>query len=95
MNPFQSMVFATTNRADLMDPAITTRLYSIQVPTVPLKELVQYTSKLLDSMLGSNSKKAEVLSDIEGRLSKLPQPTIRDCRQFAIISSIEKGVLSK
>lgn len=95
MNPFQSMVFATTNRADLMDPAITTRLYSIQVPTVPLKELVLHTSKLLDSMLGTNSKKTEVLNDVEQRLSKLAQPTIRDCRQFAIISCVEKGVLSK
>jgi SpoVK/Ycf46/Vps4 family AAA+-type ATPase len=94
MNPFQNMVFATTNRIDLMDAAVTTRLYSVEVPSVPLKELIRYTGEMLDSMLGSFEKKDVVLRNVEERLKGLDKPTIRDCRQLAIISSIENGVLS-
>ncbi len=95
MNPYQNMVFATTNRIDLMDPAVTTRLYSVEVSNVPLKELMNYASKMLDSMLGPVSNRNEILQDVESKLSALKTPTIRDCRQAAIISAIELGVLGE
>ena len=94
MNPYQSLVFATTNRPDLMDAAITTRLYSVPVANVPLTELMKYASGMLDSMLGPNPRKGVVMKDIEKRLTGLTTPTIRDCRQFAIVSCIENDVLS-
>ncbi|MHB2036117.1 MAG: ATP-binding protein [Nitrososphaerales archaeon] len=94
MNPFESMVFATTNRIDLMDAAVTTRLYSVELSNVPLKELLRYTSGMLESMLGPGTKKDVVLEVVGERLKALDKPTIRDCRQLAIISCIEKGVLS-
>ncbi len=94
MNPFESIVIATTNRADLMDSAITTRLYGVQISNVPKTELLKYTDNMLDSMLGPNPKKHLILKDVESRLENLQTPTIRDCRQMAIISCIENNVLT-
>jgi SpoVK/Ycf46/Vps4 family AAA+-type ATPase len=94
MNPFESMVFATTNRVDLMDAAVTTRMYSVELQTVPLKELLRYTGEMLESMLGTGAKKDVVLEEVAVRLKAVDKPTIRDCRQLAIICSIEQGVLS-
>ena len=93
LNPYQNMVFATTNRNDLMDAAVTTRLYGIEVSNVPMKELMKYTDRMLDSMLPPGEGKTRVLKDVEQKLFQLKTPTIRDCRQFAIISSIEQGIL--
>lgn len=94
LNPFETMVYATTNRLDLMDVAIRTRLYSVNVPNVSIQILIEEASSLLDSMLGSNPEKERVLKDVENRLAALETPNIRDTRQFTIMSCIELGVLS-
>jgi SpoVK/Ycf46/Vps4 family AAA+-type ATPase len=93
MNPSDCMVFATTNRMDLMDAAVNTRLYPVAIPNVPIKELVKYASKVVDSVLGPNPRKELVLKTVEERLSAMEEPTIRDCRQLVIAASIEKGIL--
>ncbi|MBI2183817.1 MAG: AAA family ATPase [Thaumarchaeota archaeon] len=96
MNPSETMIFATTNRLDLMDIAIKTRLYSVEVPAVPMETLMKAAQGLLDSMLGQNQEeeKKMVLKDVETRLRAVEHPNIRDTRQFAIMSCIENGVLS-
>jgi Cdc6-like AAA superfamily ATPase len=94
MNPNQSIVFGTTNRMDLMDPALSTRLYGVKVPSTPMKTLLNYSSKMLDSMLGDNPKKGKVLRDVKSKLAALKAPSIRDCRQITIISSIEQEALN-
>jgi len=94
MNPHQCIVFGTTNRIDLMDPALSTRLYSVEVSSAPMETLLEYASKTLDSMLGNNPKKNQVLEDIGSKLRALKSPTIRDCRQITIISCINEQVLT-
>ncbi|MFI5421736.1 MAG: ATP-binding protein [Nitrososphaerales archaeon] len=94
MNPNQSILFGTTNRMDLMDPALSTRLYGVKIPSAPVKTLLNYSSKMLDSMLGDNPKKAKVLKDVKSKLIALKTPSIRDCRQITIISSIEQQALN-
>ena len=93
MNPSDCMVFATTNRMDLMDAAVNTRLYPVSIPNVPIKELVKYASMVVDSVLGPNPRKDIVLKTVEDRLTTMQDPTIRDCRQLVIAASIEKGIL--
>jgi SpoVK/Ycf46/Vps4 family AAA+-type ATPase len=94
MDSHQSMVFATTNRKDLMDPALSTRLYSVEIHNAPMKTLLTYSGKMLDSMLGNNPNKSKVLKDVKSKLAALKSPTIRDCRQITIISCIEKKALN-
>jgi SpoVK/Ycf46/Vps4 family AAA+-type ATPase len=93
MNPFHTMVFATTNRLDLMDAAVTTRLYPVSVPSVPISELVSYASKTADAILGPNPHKDRVIRTVTTKLKRMKSPTIRDCRQLVITASIEKGIL--
>ncbi|MBI4257550.1 MAG: AAA family ATPase [Thaumarchaeota archaeon] len=97
LNPSETMIFATTNRLDLMDIAIKTRLYSVEVPAVPMETLMEAAQKLLDSMLGpeKSKDKDKVLKDVESRLRALEHPNIRDTRQFTIMSCIELGALSE
>jgi hypothetical protein len=95
-NPSETLIFATTNRVDLMDVAIRTRLYSVEVPNAPIEVLLQSAGSLLDSMLGPNQTggKKRVLEDVANRLKNIQHPNIRDTRQFTIMSCIELGVLA-
>jgi SpoVK/Ycf46/Vps4 family AAA+-type ATPase len=94
MNPSHSMVLATTNRPDLIDAAITTRLYSVNVSRVPIKQLLSSASQMIDQLLESPDQRQLVFKDVQARLRAAKAPTIRDCRQFVIISCIENKVFS-
>jgi SpoVK/Ycf46/Vps4 family AAA+-type ATPase len=93
MNPFNTMVFATTNRMDLMDAAVTTRLYPISIPRVPIKALVEYANKTVESILGTDPHRGKVVKTVAMKLKRMKNPTIRDCRQLVITASIEKGII--
>jgi SpoVK/Ycf46/Vps4 family AAA+-type ATPase len=92
MNPFNSMVLATTNRADLIDTAIRTRLYGITVSEVPMKELLDSAKRMIEQLLDTPSQRETIFADVETRLRNWQNPTIRDCRQLVIISCIENKI---
>ncbi len=95
VNPYKALVFATTNRVDLLDSAIATRLYNIQVPNVKIEDLLGYADSMFDSILGQgHSRKRETLSKVQEKLKAMREPTIRDARQLVIVSCIEDGLLS-
>lgn len=93
MNPFKTIAVATTNRPDLMDAAVSTRLYSIPILNVPRSVLLQYADDSLRTMIGTSPKRQIILKDVESKLSKLATPSIRDCRQIVIVSCIENQAL--
>lgn len=94
INPSNCMIFATTNRPDLVDEAIMTRLYHIEAPSLPLDQLLKVVDQILDSSYVEEFKKDKIRQVIKDRLAKMESPTIRDARHITVVECIEKGVWS-
>ena len=94
INPSNCMIFATTNRPDLVDEAIMTRLYHIDAPSLPLEQLMNVVDQILDSSYVEEFKKVKIRDLIKDRLAKMESPTIRDARHITVVECIEKGVWS-
>ncbi len=94
LNPYKAIVCATTNRPDLVDEAIRTRLYSIQSPNLPLNQLMTAVTKILEVSNMEDEDKKFVTNKIEERLKKMETPTIRDARQITVMECIERRLWS-
>jgi SpoVK/Ycf46/Vps4 family AAA+-type ATPase len=95
LNPNNCMIFATTNRPDLVDDAIKTRLYPIEISSLPLDQLMEVVDEILDSSYIENERdRIKIKEDIKERLNKMESPTIRDARHITVVECIEKRVWS-
>ena len=95
LNPNNCMIFATTNRPDLVDDAIKTRLYPIEVSGLPLDQLMDVVDEILDSSYIENEQdRIKIKEDIKERLDKMESPTIQDARHITVVECIEKRVWS-
>lgn len=94
VNPTNCMIFATTNRPDLVDDAIMTRLYHIEAPSLPIDQLMEVVDQILDSSYAEEFKKDKIRNVIMNRLEGMESPTIRDARHITVVECIEKGVWS-
>ncbi len=94
INPRLLMVTATTNRPDLIDDALRSRLYSMSVP-VPRKDDLLAIAKVLLKDSGLEGQAAtKVMSKVESDLQKLAKPTIRDVQHTITLECIEGGFWS-
>ena len=100
VNPANILVIATTNRSDLIDPALRSRLYSIEIPPLPIEELEQVAMDMLESSWpltmkhSGESLKREILQTIVEELKKKKCPSIRDVQHLIVEQCIERGVWS-
>ncbi len=94
IDPSQTLVCATTNRPDLVDMAIRTRLYPISAPTLRVEQLMKAVDEILNRTTADERAKKEARNRIQRRLSEMDAPTIRDARQITIVECIEGGVWS-
>jgi SpoVK/Ycf46/Vps4 family AAA+-type ATPase len=95
LNPNNCMIFATTNRPDLVDDAIKTRLYPIEISSLPLDQLMEVVDEILDSSYIENERdRIKIKEVIKERLNKMESPTIRDARHITVVECIEKRVWS-
>lgn len=94
LNPTDVMICATTNRPDLVDEAIQTRLYRTEIPLVPLDELMIIVQEILEHSEMMEDDRIKVAKSIKEKLSKMEKPTIRDAKQVTIIECIEGGYWS-
>jgi len=88
------IVCATTNRPDLIDEALRSRLYSIYFPPLPIEELKDIIDELLEITKVKNKDKEYIKRIVIEELKKLESPTIRDAKQITVIKCIEEGVWS-
>lgn len=88
------MVVATTNRPDLIDDALRSRLYQIVVPQLQLDELLQIGRVMLNDSGLHENKIDEVLKILKERLSKNDQPSIRDVQHFVVTECLGRGLWS-
>jgi SpoVK/Ycf46/Vps4 family AAA+-type ATPase len=94
LDPTSTIVCATTNRIDLVDAAITTRLYPVTIDTVTIQSLKIVISEILDISITDEKDKKIVETKIIDRLRNMEKPTIRDARQITVIECIKNGVWS-
>lgn len=94
LNPNNCMIFATTNRPDLVDDAIKTRLYPIKIPNPPLEQLMQVVDEILMSSYMDTLKRDKIRGDIEEKLKNMTSPTIRDARHITVVECIERDAWS-
>jgi len=86
------MVCATTNKPELVDDALRSRLYSIKVPNASLDDLSKIVGEILDASRINDTNKKEVRGIVINELKKIEKPTIRDAQQLTVINCIERGV---
>jgi len=95
INPNKTIVFATTNRLDLVDEAIQSRLYLVQFPDLTIEQLMDYFERKIRKLI-SESDYIIIKRIVEEKLLKKQEEnhklSIRDLENAIIISCIEAGV---
>ncbi|MCK4444351.1 MAG: AAA family ATPase [Thermoplasmata archaeon] len=94
LDPYDTIVCATSNRIDLVDEALKTRLHPITAPSLSLKELKSIVEHLLDAGEISQQDRDHILNLVVERLSGMKNPTMRDARQITVVECIKSGVWS-
>lgn len=96
LNPSNLFVFATTNRKDLVDKALFSRLYPIEIKDLGVEQLMQVVNQMLDATKVQKGERRDLVTeDIRKELEKLKEPTIRDARQHTIFQCINRGLWSQ
>jgi SpoVK/Ycf46/Vps4 family AAA+-type ATPase len=85
------MVCATTNKPELVDDALRSRLYPIKVPPASLEDMANIVDEILDASRIEDADKKKVRALVLNELRKLKEPTIRDAQQITVMNCIETG----
>jgi SpoVK/Ycf46/Vps4 family AAA+-type ATPase len=93
LKPSNALVIGTTNRPDLIDDALRSRLYKKDVPLLPLNELLEIGIRMLRNMEVNEEKINNIISSLKERLKAIDKPTIRDVQHFVIEESISRGLI--
>jgi len=98
IEPTNTIVCATTNRLDLVDAAIQSRLYCINVPPPSIKSLLDYAEEKL-FFISNKVLKDMILAEIEDYLVSKKKmnnspPSIRDVQKIIVQKCIDHGVWS-
>lgn len=94
LNPSNIIVCATTNRPDLVDEALKTRLYPIHVTPLSVEHMEFVIDEILNATRVEDNDRKYIEGIVIAELKKLKLPTIRDARQITVVKCIEKGVWS-
>ena len=98
INPSEMLVIATTNRPDLIDYALRSRLYSMKIPYLPIEELEQVARNMLEASWPLTMKfsdeglKEDIIEAVMRELRKKKDPSIRDVQHLIVTHCIDKGV---
>lgn len=93
LDPFSSIVCATTNRLDLVDAALRDRLFTINIPPPPIANLVKVIRDILDAT-GVSQNREKLENGILHKLEQLTNPTIRDARKLTVVECVSNRIWS-
>ena len=91
-DPSNLLVCATSNRPDLVDEAIRTRLYPISVEPLDYKNLQPVVEEILNASRIEGQNREKIIDIVMCRLEQANNPTIREARYFTVVACIENGV---
>ena len=99
LDPHRLIVIATTNRPDLIDDALRSRLHTIEVPPPSFDELIEIAKELLNrswpkvgKVANDNAMKEKVLVSIIEGLKRRKNPSIRDVQDLITVECIRWGI---
>jgi len=95
LDPNNTIICATTNRPDLVDDAIQSRLYPLEVPGPPIGELMKLVETELDNSVRDAYTRDSLMESIRKSLENMESPTIRDAQQLVVVECIESGAWSE
>jgi SpoVK/Ycf46/Vps4 family AAA+-type ATPase len=93
LDPFSSIVCATTNRLDLVDAALRDRLFTINIPPPPIANLIKVIKEILDAT-GVSQEREKLERQILQKLEELTNPTIRDARKVTVVECVSNRAWS-
>jgi len=91
LNPFYTVIIATTNRPSLIDFALRSRLYSIRVPQLNIEELKEIAHRMIFSSVLDETLAKQLINNVSEKLLKLKNPTIRDVQHLVVTECIALG----
>lgn len=94
LDPNNTIICATTNRPDLVDDAIHSRLYPIEVSGPAFEELMEMVERQVGNSVRDDITRDKLVEAIRERLEKMESPTIRDAQQAVVVECIESGAWS-
>lgn len=92
LNPNRLIVIATTNRPKLVDDAIRSRLYPIEVQPISAEALEEVIKEILTASHVDEEDRVSVLKRVMSQLNEKDSPTIRDARTLTAIVCISEGI---
>lgn len=91
MDPTKAIVIATTNKSQLIDDALRSRLYTFQV-SLPRKDELLQIARHIAVNLGLGERSDAVAAAVLRRLKEIEQPTLRHVQHFLIEECVESGL---
>lgn len=91
-DPSNLLVCATSNRPDLVDEAIRTRLYPISIEPMHFSELKPVVEEILDASRVDGENRTKVIDIVMSMLEQFDNPTIREARYFTVVACIENDI---
>jgi len=95
LDPNSTIICATTNRPELVDDAIHSRLYPLEVPEPPIEELMVLVEKQVANSVRDEYTRDKLIDSIRENLENMESPTIRDAQQSVVVECIESGAWSE
>jgi len=92
LDPSNVIICATSNRPDLVDEALRDRLFSIEMPSIPIEQLKMLVQEILEISGVISPQKEEVINLIYDKIKEINEPTLRDIRQITVIECIKNRV---
>lgn len=94
LDPNNTIICATTNRPELVDDAIHSRLYPLEVSGPPFEELLELVERQIANSVRDDLTREKLVEAVEERLKEMESPTIRDAQQAVVVECIESGAWS-
>ena len=91
-DPSNLLVCATSNRPDLVDEAIRTRLYPISIEPLGFEQLQPVIEEILDASRIEGQDREKIIDIVMSKLEQVENPTIREARYFTVVACIENDV---
>lgn len=92
LKPANAIIVGTTNRSDLIDDALRSRLYKMDIVGLPQDELLDIGRKMLSSMGISEANVETIMQALSGKLKTMDNPSIRDIQHYVIEESVFRGL---
>jgi SpoVK/Ycf46/Vps4 family AAA+-type ATPase len=91
LDPSHAIVIATTNRIDLVDDALRSRLFEIEVPKPSSVELLKMAYDMVDE-LGLSSSQKPIVDSIKDAITNTQDPSLRTIQHLIVSECIRSGL---